>query len=821
MKSRFPFGGSILALAAGAMLAPSTAAAKPDLARYVNPFAGTATARGAAQPGGTFPGATMPFGMVQFGPDTTASPEDKVAAKVGLPATGSGRGYGYRSHKITGFSLTHLSGAGCPAYGDFPFVPLTAKLASSPAQPGGNGLQSRYEASFSHRRESASPGAYRVRVDPPGRGSVTADLAATTRTGFARFTFPRTPHASLLVNAGGSGAGTSHAAVKLHPSRGEITGEATSGHFCAQRNQYRVYFAAHFDRRFRAFGTWKQSALRKGSRSSADNVPFAPRDFAQAGAYATFNARRQRTVSARIGVSFVSVADARRNLRAESAGHSLGALKRQARAAWDRDLGEVRVGGAPRRELRTFYTDLYQAELSPRTFSDANGRYRGMDGAVHATAGHTQYADFSGWDTYRTQMALLAILHPGRASDMVHSLLADAQQSGCLPKWPIADGQTMEMIGDPADQLIASAAAFGARSFDHGAALAAMLKGATTACRSPNNARYLERQGLGAYAKHGYVPLEQNHQGNLVTSVYGRPGAVYGSASTTLEYAGADFAAAQFAARFGHDRRDYHRLMHRSASWGRLVRKGRGRTRYLAPRKRDGSFPSGFAPTRGKGFAEGDSAQYTWDVPWNLAGLATDLGGRRTAVARLGGFLKHLNATTRGSHAPHAYIGNEPSLGAPWIFDWLGRPYRTQEVVHRALNGYWSAAPGGYPGEDDLGELSAWSVMASLGFYPETPGVGVLALTSPRFSRESLHLGSGKVKVSAPGAGRGRLFIHGVRVDGRSRPKPWIPFCSLAGGAKLEFELRRSADKSWGAGKHDRPPSYGAKSKRPRSACGA
>lgn len=759
----------------------------------------------------------MPFGMVQFGPDTTASPENAVAKTVGLPTTNSGRGYSWKSDQITGFSLTHLSGAGCPAYGDFPMLPFTGRLQTSPAKPGSNALSPRFRAGFSHSRESASPGAYSVRMHAPGGGAVSAQLAATTRTGFARLVFPKTKRASLLINAGGSGAGTSAASVQVHPGRREITGAASSGFFCAQRNRYRVYFAAKFDRRFSSYGTWQRGSLDAASRQSSDTVTPQPRNAAQSGAYATIDARRDRRVDVRVGISFVSPEGAEQNLRAESLHLGLRALRERARHAWNRDLSEIGVAGAPGQDVRTFYTDLYQAQLAPRTFSDADGRYPGMDGHVHRARGHTQYADFSGWDIYRTQIELLALLHPGRASDMVRSLVADQRQSGCLPKWPVANGQTMEMIGDPADQIISSAAAFGAGDFNHDAALTAMLKGATSACQSPNNGSYVERQGLSPYETRGFIPFEQNQQGNLVTSVFGSPQAVYGTASTTLEYAGADFAVAQFAARFAGNGQAYRRLMRRSANWKHLFDRGSG---YLEPRLSDGSFPPGYGPTTGDGFAEGDSAQYTWSVPWNLGGLARRLGGVRRAQPRLGRFLAHLNATAHGAHSRHAYLGNEPSLLAPWIFDWLGRPYRTQEIVRHAIRRYWHARPAGYPGQNDLGETSAWYAMAALGFYPEIPGVGMLALDSPLFAHEVMRLPGGTVRVSSPGAAHGHAFIHGLRLNGHNYARPWLSFCALQHGARLYFDLRSRPDRRWGAGKRARPPSFAATARSPHRSCG-
>jgi predicted alpha-1,2-mannosidase len=439
----------------------------------------------------------------------------------------------------------------------------------------------------------------------------------------------------------------------------------------------------------------------------------------------------------------------------------------------------------------------------------------GMDGSVH-TSKHTHYTDFSGWDIYRSEIQLLAMIQPARTSDMVRSLLQDARQSGCLPKWPIAGGQTMEMIGDPADEIIASAAAFGVHGFSPRVALGAMLRGARRTCRS-RNGDYLERQGLGPYARRGYIPFERNHQHGIATSILGSPKAVFGTASTGLEYASSDFAIAQFAARFAHDRRAYHALELRSGSWRHLVNR---RTRHLEPRKRHGSFPRGYSDTTGAGFAEGNSAQYSWMVPFDLESLIKHRGGARASLRALNRFVVRLNSPRAGSRSPHAYLGNEPSLGAPWIFDWLRKPYRTQEVVRRALLTLWSSRPGGEPGQDDLGELSSWYVLSALGLYPATPGVGVLALSGPMFERERLHLGSATTVVDAHGARRGAPYIRSLRVDGRKRAKPWVSYCALASGGHLAFRMSSRPTRSWGAARGARPPSFGRKARRPRSTCG-
>ncbi|HET8564869.1 MAG TPA: GH92 family glycosyl hydrolase [Solirubrobacterales bacterium] len=765
--------------------APAVAAGEGGYAGRVDVFAGTRPGPGTFGGGHNFPGASLPFGMVQWSPDTT-------------PAAPHSGGYDYRDSHVSGFSLTHLSGAGCALYGDFPFLPTTEPLTGSPAAPGG-GLDGQFEPGFSHAHESGRPGSYSVELNPVHGGAIGVSLTATTRTGMARFTFPRNPHASVLIDAGGSAQPDDLAAVSVDAGRREISGTASSGLFCGQRPRYRVYFAAVFSRPFAAYGTWKEGGLEAGGTTAEDasNPPIDPQRTAQAGAYATFDTQHNRVVAVRVGVSFVSVEGARANLVAESGDASFGAVAARASRRWNQALGRVRVSGGSRRHLDTFYTALYHALLAPRTFNDADGAYPGMDGAVHRVHGRTQYADLSGWDVYRTEIPLLALLVPKRAGDVARSLLADAAQSGCLPRWPYANGQSMTMVGDSADPMLAAAAAFGAR-FDRHAAMAAMVRGATETCRSPNG-EYVERQGLPEYLQLGYVPFDSDTNRRNANSLFGDPDAVWGSAATTLEYAVDDYAIARLAVRAG-EHATAGAFFARSRAWRRLFDPASG---MIEPRYAAGGFPQPYDNLQGGGFVEGDSAQYTWMVPQDPRGLAAAMGGRGRAAQRLERFLRALNAGPGGTHTDHALLGNEPTLHTPWLFDWLGQPYRTQKAVRRGLSLY-RPAPDGYPGNDDLGTLSAWYVFGALGLYPEVPGSDVLALASPLFRRAEVRLPHRRrAVISASGRG---IYVQSLQRDGRPYARPWTTYRTLAKGADLSFELGRRPDRRWGAKVGQAPP---------------
>jgi predicted alpha-1,2-mannosidase len=765
-------------------LGTATTAAAFDPSSFVNPFVGTdrgarnfGTGGGA---GNTFPGAVVPFGMVQLSPDTAP----------GKRAFGGG--YTYGDNRIKGFSLKHLSGPGCPAYQDFSLTPTTAPIGRSPASgPSGN-LKRRYRARFSHRRERARPGYYGVTLDPGSGRAIDARLTATTRTGFGRFTYPRTRRASLLINAGSSAPTSSGAGVQIDAANREVSGSVTSGGFCSQGNTYRLYFAAQFNRAFRAHGTWQRKGLVEGGTSSADALPGGG---AQSGAYLTFNARKHRVVQARVGLSFVSVDNARANLAAESLGRGFGKVRRGARARWNGMLRRIRVDGGPLALKRLFYTQLYHALIHPSTFSDANGQYTGFDGQVHSASGATQYADFSGWDTYRTQMPLLAMLAPERASDMVRSLVATAAESGYLPKWSQANGHTHVMVGDPADALIAGAYAYGARGFDVGAALDAMVRGATVYGSAAGTPAYYPRPGLPDYLALGYVP----HELNVAAGGQVDPQAVWGSAATTLEYAVADFAIAQLAAA-SCEQATYATFIARSANWRNVFDPA---VRRVLPRYANGAFARQ-KPGRGEGFVEGNSAQYTFFVPHDPAGLVDALGGRKAALTRLRRFFRRINA---GPHSPHAFLGNEPSLGTPWLYNWLGRPQRAQEIVRHALTRLYRDAPGGYPGNDDLGAMSSWWVFGALGIYPAVPGSDVLALGSPLFRRATVRLPQGKLRITAPNASADAPYVRGLRLNGKRHRRAWVRFRSLERGGRLAFALGRRPARGFGGAKV--PPSFG------------
>jgi predicted alpha-1,2-mannosidase len=789
-------------------------------ARLVDPFVGTAPGAPNFDTGGgggnTTPAATLPFGMIALGPDT-------APAFVNRPG-----GYSYRDHMLRGFSLRHVSGAGCSIYQDIGLMPTTERLRGSPVHANDTDLDRRHMAEISHEEEGAAPGFYRVLLDPDTKSQTAVSLTAARRAGIMRIRFPRRGPGRVLINAGASATGAIAADVAIDPATLEVTGSVTSGGFCDENNTYTLHFVARFGQGFQSFGTWNRAQLMPGSTSTADALdPGA--DYtneqeglgrkgptAQAGAFVGFGGR---TVEARVGISYVSVDNARANLDAEVGGASLAAVRGAATAAWNEALGRVGISGGKRLDVARFYTALYHAVLHPTTVSDANGQYMGMDGEVHQADGFVKYSDFSGWDVYRSQIPLLAMLFPERAADLAQSLVVDWRESGWLPGWSVGPGQTKVSPGDPAAPAIASIRALGVGSFDQQAALQAMVHGATRTGTSPN-AGYVERPGLADYLTFGYVPFDINVETAAASRESGYQ-LVRGTAATTLEYAIADFAIASYAAS-RCDTGTYSDFIARSANWSRLFDGASGR---IQPRYANGDFvPVGPADTLG--FIEGSSEQYTWSVPHDVAGLIAGMGGPDAARARLDAHMASLNA---GPKSAQAFLGNEVSLWAPWLYTWMGQPHRTQELVRRALLKLFydpagtkdgtgkrkgkrkdkgSAAalsPRSFPGNDDLGQMSSWYLFAALGFYPAIPGTDVLVLGSPLFRKATLQVPGGQVVIEAPAASRKRPYVRSLTLDGGAVDQPWLPFSELADGGRLEFAL--GADPNpWASGAS--PPSF-------------
>ncbi len=723
----------------GAGPAHAAVALVTDPAALVNPMVGTRSAAG-KDAGNTSPGPSMPFGMLQWAPDTAPR----------IP----GGGYDHAATAISGFGVNRMSGAGCFAYGNLPFLPVTGALPAD---------KDNATVGFSHTGESASVGYYSVAL----ANNVRTELTTSVRSALGRFTFPSGPAANLLVKAS-AGAAASNATVSVASST-EITGSVTDGRFCTKDNDYTMYFAVSFDRAFTSSQKWTPRPFVTGDGGIALTFPSGS------------------VVQAKVGISYVSVANARAN-RDTLSGWDVATVRTAARTAWNQLLGRVRVGGGTADEQKIFYTALYHSLLHPNVFSDANRQYRGFDGQVRTlpTGQDDQYANFSGWDVYRTQVQLMALLAPKRASDLVRSMLNDYDRSGRLPKWSVANDESYMMVGDPAIPAIASVHAFGARDFDTGKALNAMVAQSTR----PGNAR----PGTVYLDNLGYLPEDGgygccNHNATTATS---------------MEYHVADSALAAFARQLG-DTATHARFAARAQGWQRLLNPASG---FVQPRRQSGEWRPGFDPTdiSYDDWAEGNSWRYTLMVPFDVRGLAAAKGGGTALNQYLDTHFVTLNDTLGSG----AWMGNEPSFGAPWLYAYTGQPYKTQQVVRRVQTELFRNAPDGLPGNDDLGAMSSWYVWAALGMYPAVPGTSDLVLGSPLFPQAVVTLpGGATLTINAPAAQAAAPYVQSMQYNGAVWDRNYLPPAALTAGGTIDVVLAGTPNTTRGTGAQAAPPSYG------------
>lgn len=754
---------------------------------------------GSRNGGNTFPGASLPFGMLQWSPETTRGNHVRTAAPGG---------YAYDATRLRGFALTHLSGTGCAgASGDVPFMPVTVPVTTSPSA---DLKDARYASDFRHARENTHAGDYRVTL----ANGVAVELAAASRSGMARFTFPAHAPANLLIRTSDSEVGSSAARVKIDPRTRTVSGSVTSGNFCGylsrvdQHSYYTLYFVARFDRPFAAHGTWHDDAVHAGAATARGGTGYGdkgwPRPGKGSGAWIGFAGPGPRIVHVRVGISYVSPSNARANLEAEiSPGTTMAGMRRRARDTWNKALGHITVSGGTPEQRSVFYTALYHAMLQPTLYSDENGQYRGFDRQIHRVHApqRAQYANFSGWDVYRSQLQLVTLLEPQRGSDIAQSLFNQARQNhGKWDRWTHNSGATHVMSGDPSAPAVADIVAFGGTHFDLEGAYASLKKAATVITADDlsdagcNVECIGQRPSLDQWMKLHYIATKSH---------------AWGGAGETLEDATADFALSQLA-RYTGDAAGHAYFLERSGYWRNLFNPhATPQGGYIQNRNADGSWPK-FTPATGDGFVEGSASVYLWMVPFDEHGLFRVLGGKAAATRRLDAFFHHKDGSWALSNAGplHPDLSNEPSLETPWLYDYAGQPWKTQEVVRSVEDTLWKDAPGGIPGNDDLGEMSSWYVWAALGMYPEIPGRAELVLGSPVFPHAVIHRTRGDIVIDAPQAATQAPYVHALYMDGKPHDKPWLPAAFVTHGGTLKYTLGTTPDKAWGSAANATPPSF-------------
>ncbi|WP_329348398.1 GH92 family glycosyl hydrolase [Streptomyces sp. NBC_01261] len=763
-RLRLGMAGAVAASALFAVPAAAEASGHGRLTDLVNPFIGT------ENDGNTYPGAAVPFGMVQFSPDT-----------------GHNTGYDYSQNHIRGFSLVHLSGVGCGLGGDLPVLPTTGDVTRTD--------YAQYAAEFSHDDEHASPGYYQVGL----KSGIEAELTATARTGVQRYTFPATDKANVLLNAAQSlhsGVTSKVEVLDNRTVRTSITGRG----FCQDTKPYTVYTVTHFDRPFTTYGTWNGSTVTAGSRTGSG------------GAYVRFDTSKDRTVEATTALSYVDAHGAAVNLRAEG-GSSFDAVRHRAQRAWEDRLDDVRAQGGSDSLRRTFYSSLYRSFLAPNIGSDADGRYTGWDQQIHRARDFTYYQNWSLWDTYRTQSQLLALLAPREARDMAISVIKIDEESGWLPKWGYGTVETNIMTGDPVTPFLTNAYQQGLLKGYEERAYRALKRNADGV--PPTDSAAVGREANQEYLANGFAPYIKDRP-------HAKPGdSDYDhGASATLEYALSDAMLAQMARDLGHGA-DAARYAARAQSYRNVFDPSTG---FFRARDASGAFVGPADPAQSEGFHEGTSWQYQWLVPQDLPGMVDLIGGRQAANDRLDSFFAYdqlladpaKTAREVWVNGPYDYYNadkynpqNEPDLIAPYTYLSTGQPWKTTDVVHAALT-LFTDGPTGMTGNDDLGTMSAWNVLSSIGIFPVQPGYDTWGLSTPVFDRVDLTLDRryyphGALTIKASGTSAADRYIQAARTDGTPYDRTYLTTGDLRSVRSLDFTVGPHPSE-WGTSPQAAPP---------------
>ncbi|MYT89941.1 alpha-mannosidase [Streptomyces sp. SID8359] len=770
---------AVAALTSGALLAGPAPATATATASAVTPRASTISAYDAVDPfigteldptqnkgnsayGNTWPGATTPFGMVQSSPTTYRSSDGDRKG-----------GYEYSADKLRGFGMTRLSGTGCEgrfSAFDFPVLPYTGRLdgGALPTSPGA-GIEP-YYLDFDHRDETAAPGHYTVGL---GNG-VETELTATTRTAVNRYEFPaRKDSATLILDVAGSNNRVFDSEVKVEGRT--VSGWVETASVCDEGGRYRAYFSSTFDRAFTSYGTWQGGEVTPGAASARGGA-------AQHGSGAYLVFPKGATVTARTGLSYVSVANAARNAEEETGGRTFDQVRKATAQTWKDALSTVKVTGGTKSERVKFFTALYHSLLHPNVSDDVNGQYPGHDGKIRKVApGRHHYVTYAGWDMYRGQAQLVALLFPKVGDDINQSLVDLVKQTGAWPNWPHLNQSQQKMSGDSLQVVLSSIDAFGSVDYDRKAALASMRK------TQQLPAGTTKRAHAQQYFSAGFI---DNGKGDSATS-------------KTLEYAIDDFAIAQLAGRLG-EKATHDQFMVRAQNWQNLLDP---ETQRIRPRGRNGFDRSFNLGERGNQFEQATGYQYGWMVPQNLGTLIEKRGGAEQVTRDLDEHTRSLDAGVYNTTG--AYLSNQPSFSMPYVYNWLGRPDRTSEVLRRATDEMYDTTPSGLPGNDDLGSLSAWYVWANLGMNPMVYGTANLVLSSPMFDRIVIDSAGSdrRITVRAEGAAADRPYVTALKVNGAQRTQSWLSEDFARAGGVLTYTMG-AAPGTWGTGPADVPPSY-------------
>ncbi|HEV8082160.1 MAG TPA: GH92 family glycosyl hydrolase [Chitinophagaceae bacterium] len=717
---------------------------------YVNTFIGT------ANNGNTNPGAVMPWGMVSLSPFNSY---DSLTSSSGSSP------YYYGNKYIYGFTHLNTSGVGCADMGTFCLMPITGPLD----------VKQLYKSEYSG--EKATPGYYSVNLD---RYKVRAELTTSLRSGLICFTFPK-GESHILLNMA-LGLTSQKGATLKYISDTEVQGFKNIGNICGLKTIQTVYFVLRISKQPLETLAWNGDKLYKNFRSElgGDNI----------GAVFTFQTEENEKIYIKTGISYVSIENARKNLETEQIGFDFEKIKSDAEAAWNEALSKIKVEGGTEDDKIKFYTAIYHTLLHPNIFNDVNDEYRVFESNKSAfTNGVDRYTVFSLWDTYRCLHPFLSLVYPAKQSAMVKSLLGMADENGWLPRWEYAGIESGAMTGDPALPVIADTWLRGIRDFDINSAYELMKHNATST--EKNN--YM-RPGMDDLYKYSYIPEDASNVLHPFTGT-SAPGndyrymrerkIVWGSVSTALEYCIADWNVAQLAKQLNKID-DYKQFFDRSMLYKNSFDTSIG---FMRPRLYNGNWIEPFDPANYKnnGFTEGNSWNYTFMVPHDIAGVIKLMGGNKKFIEKLSTCFEK----------KYFDITNEPDLAYPYLFNYVkGFEWKTQQEVSEIITSDFKNSLGGLPGNDDCGALSAWLIFSMMGFYPDCPGNMNYQIASPSFSKITINLDpvyypGNTFIIKAKNAGNKNCLVQSIKLDGLRYNKFSITHSDIIKGGSLSFILNK------------------------------
>jgi predicted alpha-1,2-mannosidase len=734
-----------------------------NLVKYVHPLIGT------EKMGHTYPGATAPFGAVQLSPETdTLSYE--INGKYNGDVYKYCAGYRYEDKTIVGFSHTHFSGTGHSDLGDFLIMPTQGKLQLYPGVA--TDPQNGYRSAFSHANEIAEAGYYKVLLDDD---HIVAEMTATTRVGMHQYTFPKSDESHIIFDL--------MAGIYNHDDKNVwtyvrvvndtlVTGYRQTNGWARTRT---VYFAMSFSKAFISYGQKNEDSKQtyRGFWRKFDQANNFPEIAGKRiRLFFDFKTGENEKIRIKFALSSVSQTNALENMQAEIPHWDFEKIRAQTQQLWNNELQKITIE-APEDTKVNFYTALYHTFINPTVYTDVNGQYKGLDQEVHKTTGYTNYTTFSLWDTYRALHPFFNIIQPSRNNDMIRSMIAHYDQSTLhmLPIWSHYANDNWCMSGYHSVSVIADAIIKGVYTGDANAALDACITTAT-------QRRY---EGIGLYMDKGFIPAEKSNV----------------SVSNTLEYAYDDWCIAQVAQKL--NRQDiYTTFMKRSANWQNNYNPATG---FMQPKLADERFKEHFdaLSTNGQGFIEGNSWNYSFFVPHVPAALIIKMGGAKTFVARLDSlFSMHLpdaffaeteDITREGIIGGYVH-GNEPAHHVAYLYNWTDQPWKTQSRVRNILSKQYNPTPDGLGGNDDCGQMSAWYLFSSLGFYPVAPGSAEYAIGSPLVNKAVLRLENGALfTIDVVNQGAKNIYVQKVLLNGKPLPSLFLKHADIVAGNTLTFYM--------------------------------